>query len=123
MPTEDPIRIVLNGEQRSLDGIRSIEALIDHLDLDSRRIAVELNLQILKRSDFGDTPLNDGDRIELGATLTLGRLYVEAEAFEFRERMPSMSERTTRGFTWSVSTQFDGWLPVFTGTRRSGMIR
>ena len=60
-----PIRLLVNGEHRSFDDIRTVQALVSHLALDSGRIAVELNRRILKRSEFAETSLADGDRVEL----------------------------------------------------------
>jgi len=39
--------------------------LITALDLPVARIAIELNREVVRRSDWGSTMLNDGDRIEI----------------------------------------------------------
>ena len=45
----------------------SIAALITALELDTRKLAVERNLEIVPRSAYARTPIADGDRIEIVA--------------------------------------------------------
>jgi thiamine biosynthesis protein ThiS len=59
------LRITLNGELYELDGPLSVADLLLRLSIDPRRVAVEHNLEILRRSLFGDTLVRDGDRIEI----------------------------------------------------------
>jgi thiamine biosynthesis protein ThiS len=42
-----------------------VAALVAALDLDARKIAVERNLEIVPRSVYEVTPLNEGDHIEI----------------------------------------------------------
>jgi thiamine biosynthesis protein ThiS len=39
--------------------------LVAALDLDTRKVAVERNLEIVPRSLHAETPVADGDRIEI----------------------------------------------------------
>jgi len=55
----------LNGEPRSFEGVADVAALVAALGLDSRKVAVELNLEIVPRSAYQTTPVADGDRIEI----------------------------------------------------------
>ena len=56
---------MLNGQSRSVpDGV-SVSGLLEHLDLDSRRVAVELNLDIVPRADYSARSLRDGDAVEI----------------------------------------------------------
>ena len=57
--------ITLNGEPFELDEPLSVAELLTRLDLDPRRVAVEHNLEILKRHLYADTRVNEGDRIEI----------------------------------------------------------
>ena len=41
--------------------------LVSDLKLDGRKIAVERNLEIVPRSQYGETALENGDRIEIVA--------------------------------------------------------
>ena len=59
------LRITLNGEPYELDQPMSIADLLIKLSVDPRRVAVEHNLEILKRQLFADTVVHDGDRIEI----------------------------------------------------------
>ncbi|MFZ0269713.1 sulfur carrier protein ThiS [Caulobacter sp.] len=59
------MKLLLNGEERDFAGILSIADLVSALGLDARKVAVERNLEIAPRSTYADTPLADGDRIEI----------------------------------------------------------
>lgn len=58
------MRISVNGQERET-AARDIAALIAELDLDPRKVAIELNLAIVPRSLHAGTPLSDGDRVEI----------------------------------------------------------
>jgi len=60
----DSITIQLNGEERSFSA-SSLTDLIAELGLEQRMIAIELNLEVVPKSLYGETPLKAGDRIEL----------------------------------------------------------
>ena len=57
--------ISLNGEPHQLAGPLSIAALLAQLDIDARRVAVEHNLTVVKRTAFDRTIVSDGDQIEI----------------------------------------------------------
>ncbi len=57
--------VILNGEQRRISGIATLEALLAELGLDPRAVVVELNRQIVRRPALPVTALKDGDAIEL----------------------------------------------------------
>ena len=59
------MQIQLNGEPRELASDTSILQLLEQLDLVGRRVAVELNLDIVPRSQHGTTVLHDGDQLEV----------------------------------------------------------
>ena len=59
------MRIQLNGESFELPDGETVAALITRLDLTGRRVAVELNLDIVPRSQHADTTLNDGDNVDV----------------------------------------------------------
>jgi sulfur carrier protein len=56
--------ILVNGERKEI-GPLSVLGLLENLEIDPRRVAVELNLEILPKPDFETTTLQDGDRIEI----------------------------------------------------------
>ena len=65
MMAASSMRIQLNGESFELPDGSTVAALLTRLDLTGRRIAVELNLDIVPRSQHGETLLKEGDQIEV----------------------------------------------------------
>ena len=59
------MRITLNGDPYELDQPLSVQELLERLQIDSRRVAVEHNLVILKRHAFVTTLVGEGDRVEI----------------------------------------------------------
>ncbi len=59
------ISISINGEEHGIPAGLTVRALLDHLDLHERMVVVERNREILRRADYGDVNVNDGDTIEL----------------------------------------------------------
>ena len=58
--------LVINGEDYSdlPDGL-TVAGLVAHLSLPEKKLAVELNRNVVSKSAYADTPLNDGDRLEI----------------------------------------------------------
>ena len=56
--------VVVNGEKKEIEPL-SVLGLLELLEIDPRRVAVELNLEILPKPDYAITALQDGDRIEI----------------------------------------------------------
>lgn len=61
----DSMNIILNGEARQLSQPLSIAGLLAELDLADKRVAVEVNLEIVPRSEHATHVLREGDRIEV----------------------------------------------------------
>jgi sulfur carrier protein len=59
------MRVTLNGEPRDLRDGLTVAELVTDLGLRARRIAVEINLDILARDDYAQRPLCDGDVVEI----------------------------------------------------------
>ena len=59
------MNISLNGKTHSLADNSSLSSLIDALDLTGKRIAVEVNDELVPRSEHADYQLNEGDRVEI----------------------------------------------------------
>jgi thiamine biosynthesis protein ThiS len=59
------MKIVLNGDPFEVPGPRTISGLLNDLDIDSRRVAVEHNLIVLKRASFDTTEVCEGDQVEI----------------------------------------------------------
>ena len=59
------MHIQLNGEPFELPDGATVLALLTRLDLAGRRVAVELNLDIVPRSQHEFTALREGDQVEV----------------------------------------------------------
>jgi thiamine biosynthesis protein ThiS len=59
------VKIVLNGDPLDVPGPVTIAGLLERLEIDARRVAVERNLVVLKRALFDTTEISDGDQIEI----------------------------------------------------------
>jgi thiamine biosynthesis protein ThiS len=59
------LKILLNGDPYELSGPRTVTALLSDLEIDPRRVAVEHNLIVLKRTAFETTEVREGDQVEI----------------------------------------------------------
>ncbi|MDY7219756.1 sulfur carrier protein ThiS [Denitrificimonas sp. JX-1] len=59
------MHIQLNGETYPLSEALSVAGLLEHLQLAGRRVAVELNFEIVPRSLYEATHLKEGDVVEV----------------------------------------------------------
>jgi thiamine biosynthesis protein ThiS len=58
------MKLVVNGEPREVSA-RTVLALLEELHLQPARMVVEQNGVIIQRDSYGDTPLGEGDLLEL----------------------------------------------------------
>ena len=56
--------VKVNGDERDLPEGETVESLIRRYDLTPQRVSVELNRRLL-RSERYDTPLKQGDEVEI----------------------------------------------------------
>lgn len=59
------LHLTVNGKSRTASVGTRVSQLVSELGLDGRKIAVELNLEIVPRSRYADQELETGDRIEI----------------------------------------------------------
>lgn len=59
------MRIRLNGDPYEVAGPLTVSALLAHLDIDARRVAVEHNLVVVKRAQYESAEIHEGDEIEI----------------------------------------------------------
>ena len=59
------MRLVINGEERNFDTELTIEELLARIGIESYKVAIECNLEIIPRSNFARTRLNEGDKLEI----------------------------------------------------------
>jgi len=62
---EHVARITLNGDPYDLEVPLTVSALLARLEIDSRRVAVEHNLVVVRRAAYDATLVRDGDQIEI----------------------------------------------------------
>jgi sulfur carrier protein len=58
------VKIFVNGEPQSIESM-SVMAYLEAHEIDPRRVAVELNLDILPKAEYATTRLNEDDRMEI----------------------------------------------------------
>lgn len=59
------MRIFVNGEQRDVENAPTVADLVAALGLETRKVAVERNLEIVPRGLHAATPVQEGDRFEI----------------------------------------------------------
>lgn len=59
------INVSLNGEVRELPKEIDLKTMVDLFSFPDKRIAVEINEMVVRRGDWSETIIKDGDRIEI----------------------------------------------------------
>lgn len=59
------IQVTVNGENREMPENSTVAHLVESLQLNGKRIAVELNGEIVPKSQHANTPLNAGASLEI----------------------------------------------------------
>jgi thiamine biosynthesis protein ThiS len=59
------IVIQVNGESREMAAGTTVVGLLTQLGLNSGRVAIEYNLQILPKAKWEETQVTEGDRFEI----------------------------------------------------------
>lgn len=59
------MQIIVNGEPRNVAPGLTAAQLVELLELGGRRLAMEINREILPRSQYAGHELRDGDRVEI----------------------------------------------------------
>lgn len=59
------MQVLLNGENKLLDHPLTLSELIEQLQLTPSRIAIELNHVVVRRAEWSNTTINEGDKIEV----------------------------------------------------------
>jgi thiamine biosynthesis protein ThiS len=57
--------ITLNGDPHELQAPLSVSALLEQLEIDARRVAVELNLAVVKKAAYDSSVITEGDEVEI----------------------------------------------------------
>ncbi len=59
------MKILLNGQEKRLPGPMTVAALLADMGLAQRRVAVEINQEIVPRSRHAEMQLQEQDRVEI----------------------------------------------------------
>jgi len=59
------MRLIVNGETLEMSDVETLQDLLKKLQIDPGRVIVEINLSIVRKSEYSNFRLNDGDRIEV----------------------------------------------------------
>jgi thiamine biosynthesis protein ThiS len=59
------VQVIVNDEPREVSAAATVADLVAGLGLGTRRIAVELNRNIVPRGEYAAVPLQDGDTVEI----------------------------------------------------------
>ncbi len=59
------MQICVNGQTRDVPAESAVADLVNLLGLQPRRIAVERNKRIVRRTEYADTRLQEGDVLEI----------------------------------------------------------
>lgn len=59
------MQLVINGQEKDLQSSGTISQMLKELDIAGSHIAVALNFQVVPRSNYDQTPLHEGDKVEI----------------------------------------------------------
>ena len=65
MNASEVTTIFVNGEQRAMVAPQTVARLLEELELADKRVAVEVNQEIVPRSRYQAHRLHDADRVEI----------------------------------------------------------
>lgn len=57
--------IEVNGEKHDVPASITLTELVHHLNLAPERLAIELNHKVIRRADWQQSLLKEGDRVEI----------------------------------------------------------
>jgi len=59
------MNVLINGKTKTIEDDLHLDQLIEQLELTGKRLAVEINQEIIPKSEHGKYQIKDGDRIEI----------------------------------------------------------
>jgi sulfur carrier protein len=59
------MQLVINGQEKDMPSSVTITQMLKELNITGSHIAVALNFQVVPRSSYDQTPLNEGDKVEI----------------------------------------------------------
>ena len=55
----------INGEDTDIKNNMTVSELLNELEIDKKAVAVELNLTVMKKSEYDNTFIKENDKIEI----------------------------------------------------------
>lgn len=83
------MKIILNGKEKRLKAPVTVAALLEEMGLGERRVAVEVNREIVPRSRHGEFRLLDNDHVEVVFAIGGGGMSREQDASRGLSRGPT----------------------------------
>jgi len=68
------MKITVNGDARNVPAGCTAQQLVALLELGEQRVAMEVNLEIVPRSDYANFQLSEGDKVEVVRAIGGGAL-------------------------------------------------
>jgi thiamine biosynthesis protein ThiS len=59
------MKLIINGNETDLKDCLNVTGLLSSLQIEPARVAVEVNLNIIKKCDYEKQELKDGDTVEI----------------------------------------------------------
>ena len=59
------MKLTVNGTETEITDGLTVTGMLGSLGIDPDRVAVEVNLKVIKRCDLGEHQLNEGDAVEI----------------------------------------------------------
>lgn len=84
--SETSMQITLNGEPKDLTTAINVHGLLGDLGIDPKKVAVERNLEIVPKSQFETTMVEEGDRFEIVHFIGGGDGTSSSDTFEVAGR-------------------------------------
>ena len=78
--------ITINGESKTIESNTNVAGLLNGLGIDSKKVAVERNFEIVPKSEFDSIFVNDGDKLEIVHFIGGGDGGKDGDCFEIAGR-------------------------------------
>ena len=59
------VKLTINGKERDVHSSKTVTELVEELNIVAPNIAVAVNHQVVPKSQYPTTPIEDGDSIEI----------------------------------------------------------
>jgi len=59
------LKLIINGQTKEFEEGTSLQTVITTLQIEDKVMAAAVNMQIVKKDDWGNFRLNDSDKLEL----------------------------------------------------------